>query len=62
MVRLRCHVSTNISGSECEDVYEVSDEELEGLSDEEREAVFQNYLDGHLQSSSKSYYEVLEDE
>lgn len=45
MAKYRFSVSTNYIGSKVEEVFEIPDEELEGLSEEEQEEVVNEYFE-----------------
>lgn len=44
-----------------EDEVEVSEEELRGLSPEEREKVFDDYLQDHIANNIDAYWKVVEE-
>lgn len=62
MAKFMFCVSTNLVGSEIEEVYEIPDDELEGLTEDEKKRVVQEHYDDWLGNHAEfSWWEVDED-
>lgn len=62
MVKLKLYVSTGIVGSEREEIIEIPDEELEGLTGNEKEEVFQEEFDTFMANHCDFGWFVLDEE
>lgn len=60
MAKYRFVVRTNKVGSECEDVIDIPDQELEG-TEEYRNGVLNGYLMDHVSNQTDQFFEKVED-
>ena len=61
MAKYRFVVRTNVHGSDCEEIIDIPDEELEG-TEEYRNGVLNGYLQDHIGNSTDQFFEPVDDD